>query len=106
MDANKEQCPVAITASLLSDESTILIIRDLLNGPKRFCKIGKDGNNKLLMSTRTLSKKLKELELNAIISRKKFNESPPRVEYTLTKKGRDLEETIQAMRAYGKKYTP
>ncbi len=45
-------------------------------------------------SSKTLAKRLKELEKGEILSRQAFNEIPPRVEYRLTKKGQELTESI------------
>ena len=45
-------------------------------------------------SSKTLAIRLKELEKNGILSRKSYNEIPPRVEYKLTSKGQELIESI------------
>jgi DNA-binding HxlR family transcriptional regulator len=45
-------------------------------------------------SSKTLAIRLKELEKNSILSRKSYNEIPPRVEYRLTSKGQELTESI------------
>src|ERR671923_3040367 len=45
-------------------------------------------------STRTLAIRLKELEKSGILERKRYNEIPPRVEYTLTTKGQELAESV------------
>jgi DNA-binding HxlR family transcriptional regulator len=56
-------------------------------------------------STRTLSIRLKELEKSGILERQRYNEIPPRVEYTLTAKGQELVESVvgilQWMRKWG-----
>jgi DNA-binding HxlR family transcriptional regulator len=58
-------------------------------------------------STRTLSIRLKELEKNGILERHRYNEIPPRVEYTLTTKGQELVESVvnilQWMRKWAKR---
>lgn len=94
-------CPVARTAALLSDEHIILIVRDLLQGPKRFCEIGLDENGILQMSTRTLTKKLQILEEKNIITRHQHKAYPPKVVYELTPLGNKLDAIISAMREYG-----
>jgi DNA-binding HxlR family transcriptional regulator len=57
-------------------------------------------------STRTLSNRLKELEKSGILERQRYNEIPPRVEYTLTTKGQELVESVigilQWMRKWNK----
>ncbi len=94
-------CPVARVALLLGDTCTLLLIRDLLDGPKRF----KDFEASLSpISSRTITKKLKTLEEKNIISRVAFKEKPPRVEYALTPEGKQLHGLIQDMRIFGKNF--
>ena len=100
-DDSTDFCPIARVAELLGDPCTLLIVRDLLTGNKRF----KDFEASLSpMSTRTISNKLKILEEKHILIRTEFKEKPPRVEYQLTKEGRSLSTLIEDMRIYGKKY--
>ena len=67
----------------------VLIIRDLLiEGTLRFSDLQKSMDG---ISPKTLSLRLKELEAQGIITRKVYPEVPPRVEYTLTDKGKQLE---------------
>lgn len=94
-------CPVAKVANLMGDSITMLIIRDLLSGPKRF---GDLIASLAGVSSRTLTKKLRELEVNGIIQREEFREKPPRVEYFLTPKGRGLKQIETAMHGYAKRY--
>jgi DNA-binding HxlR family transcriptional regulator len=46
------------------------------------------------ISSKTLARRLKELEMNGILERHAYNEIPPRVEYKMTKKGQELVESI------------
>jgi DNA-binding HxlR family transcriptional regulator len=55
-------------------------------------------------STRTLAIRLKELEKNGILERKRYNEIPPRVEYTLTKKGQELVESVASILQWMRKW--
>jgi DNA-binding HxlR family transcriptional regulator len=101
-DGNKEEfCPVARVAKLLGDPCTLLIIRDLLTGTKRF---GELESSLHPISSRTITNKLKLLEEHSIVVRKEFKEKPPRVEYSLTKEGKKLHAIIEDMRLYGKKF--
>ena len=93
-------CPVARVADLLGDSCSLLILRDLLIKPRRFCDLQSSLSG---ISTRTLASKLKRLENERLMQRKESN-NPPRVEYALTKKGAALRDVIDAMREYGKKY--
>ena len=94
-------CPVEYTATLISNKWKIIILRDLLTGTERY--------NELLrsvvgISAKVLSENLRDLEMAEIVIRKVYPEIPPRVEYSLTEKGEDLKEVINAMRNYGLKY--
>ncbi len=75
--------------------------RDLFRGPKRFCELEKSVGN---INPRTLSQRLDDLEANGIITRSAFAEVPPRTEYALTAKGRDLHPVLKQMAAWGEKY--
>lgn len=94
-------CPVARVAALLGDPCTLLIVRDLLTGKKRFKEIE---SSLAPISSRTITNKLKTLEEMNILTRTEFRERPPRVEYALTKEGKKLSGLIKEMRGYGNKY--
>ncbi len=94
-------CPVAQTAAIISGKWTILIIRDLVSGMKRFSQLERSLRG---ISPKTLSERLRFLEEEGIVVRRTFSEVPPRVEYSLTEKGCDLISVIDSMRAYGKRY--
>jgi DNA-binding HxlR family transcriptional regulator len=94
-------CPMAAASKIIGDIWTLLIIRDLLKGAKRF--------NELLeslkgISSSTLVQRLKLLESENILTRVSFPEIPPRVEYSLTQKGTDLHLIVEAIKSYGEKY--
>ncbi|MBO0778595.1 MAG: helix-turn-helix transcriptional regulator [Ktedonobacteraceae bacterium] len=94
-------CPVARTAQIISGKWTILVIRDLAAGVKRFNQLERSLHG---ISPKTLSERLRSLEEEGIIQRQTFAEVPPRVEYSLTEKGRDLVYVIESMRHYGKQW--
>lgn len=94
-------CPVARTAHIVSGKWTLLIIRDLASGVKRFNQLERSLSG---ISPKTLSERLRTLEEEGVIVRQTFAEVPPRVEYTLTEKGRDLVAVIESMRSYGKRW--
>jgi DNA-binding HxlR family transcriptional regulator len=88
------ECPVARVADLLGDSCSILVIRDLMEGPRRFGELQSSLSG---ISTRTLTNKLKEL-LRKKITRKQG------VTYALTEKGLALQKVIETMRTYGAQY--
>jgi DNA-binding HxlR family transcriptional regulator len=91
-------CPVARTAEIISGKWTLLIIRDLTTGTKRFSELERSLDG---ISPKTLSERLSELERQGVLSRRTYAEVPPKVEYSLTPKGQALVGVINAMRAYG-----
>lgn len=94
-----EPCPIAKTLDVIGTKWTFLIIRDLLiEGTMRFSDLLKSMNG---ISPKTLSLRLKELEDHGILKRKVFPEVPPRVEYTLTEKGKRLESIFIELKRFG-----
>jgi DNA-binding HxlR family transcriptional regulator len=82
-------CPKFEAAfEILGKRWTGLIIRVLLDGPKRFKDISESITG---MSDRMLSERFKELELAGILTRHVYPETPVRIEYDLTEKGRALQ---------------
>jgi len=98
---NNTVCPVARTAEIVAGKWTLLIIRDLASGVKRFNQLERSLQG---ISPKTLSVRLRSLEEEGIILRQTFAEVPPRVEYSLTEKGHDLVGLIESMRNYGKRW--
>ena len=90
-------CGVARAAALIGDVWTILLIRDLENGPRRFSELEASTG----ISPRVLTDRLRELLARGMVTRHMFNEIPPRVEYTLTEKGLAACPVVDALRAYG-----
>lgn len=94
-----EPCPIAKTLDVIGTKWTFLIIRDLLiEGTMRFSDLLRSMNG---ISPKTLSLRLKELEDQGILKRKVFPEVPPRVEYTLTEKGKRLESIFIELKRFG-----
>lgn len=96
-------CPVCATADIICGKWTILVIRDLAEGRSRFCELERSLAG---ISPRTLSLRLRALEDEGVVERHTFPEVPPRVEYSLTDKGRALVPLIEDMRRYGREWLP
>jgi DNA-binding HxlR family transcriptional regulator len=96
-----ETCPVCRTSEIVCAKWTLLLVRDLAEGRSRFCELERSLSG---ISPRTLSLRLRALELEGIVERQTYPEVPPRVEYALTEKGRALLPIIEAMRAYGNRW--
>lgn len=86
---------------MLGNKWTALIIMELDKGPSRFCALENALGG---ISPRTLSQRLVELEQKKIVTKKCFAQVPPRVEYSLTSKGKDLIPILKSMAKWGSKY--
>ena len=96
-----EQCPISTVLSLIGHKWKIFVIRDLLEGSKRFNELKKTTG----ASQKSLTIHLRELEEKGIVDRKVYKEVPPRVEYTLTDIGYSLAPVLEAMAQWGTDYT-
>ena len=96
-----DTCPVARTAAVIGSKWTLLVIRDLATGTKRFNELEK---SLMGISAKTLSERLRSLEQEGILSRQAYAEIPPRVEYSLTEKGQAMLSLIDSMREYGERW--
>lgn len=95
-------CPKFETAfELLGKRWTGLIIQTLLSGQKRFSEI-EDAIPHL--SARMLTERFKELESHGIIARHVYPETPVRIEYELTEKGRELQKVMEEIQKWAEKW--
>ena len=94
-------CPVEVTLTLISNKWKILIIRDLLEGTKRFGELKKSVTN---ISQKVLTSNLREMEENNLLTRKVYPEVPPKMEYSLTEIGKSLSPLLDAMDEWGTGY--
>jgi len=95
------ECPINHTFKLVGKKFTMLIIRNMIHRDhKRF--------NQFLeieeINAKILSARLKEMEKDGLIERKVYPDTPIRVEYTITEKGRALEPILDQMSAFSMKY--
>ena len=94
-------CPVETTLTLISDKWKVLILRDLLQGTKRFGELKKSIGH---VTQKVLTAQLREMEASGLLTRKVYAEVPPRVEYTLTELGYSLKPVLDAMWAWDEGY--
>jgi DNA-binding HxlR family transcriptional regulator len=98
-DTHDTTCGVAAAAELVATKWTPLIVHDLSEGARRFMELEKACPG---ISPRTLSERLDMLERQGVVLRRSYPESPPRVEYELTDKGKALLPIIREMRRFGR----
>lgn len=95
------ECCVEKALNVIGGKWSFLIIKNLFTGKKRFGEL-----RKLLhdISPKTLTSCLRSLESNEIITREVYPTVPVTVEYSLTKKGEELDEIINAIYSWGEKW--
>ena len=94
-------CPVETTLMLIGDKWKVLILRDLMDGTKRFGELKKSIGT---VSQKVLTAQLRDMEEKGLLKRKVYAEVPPRVEYTLTETGYSLKPVLDAMSVWGADY--
>ncbi|MFV8170525.1 winged helix-turn-helix transcriptional regulator [Mycolicibacterium peregrinum] len=93
-------CSIARTVDVVGQRWTPLILRDLFAGLTRFEDIRRD----LGIASNILAARLDELEGHGVVERRQYQSAPPRYEYLLTDKGRDLYPVIATLLAWGDKW--
>lgn len=94
-------CPVETTLMLIGDKWKVLILRDLIDGKKRFGELKKSIGS---VSQKVLTAQLRDMEKKGLVIRTVYAEVPPRVEYELTDTGCSLKPILDAMWAWGEGY--
>jgi DNA-binding HxlR family transcriptional regulator len=94
-------CPVETTLTLIGDKWKVLVLRDLMNGTKRFGELRKSVGH---VSQKVLTAQLRTMEACGLLTRTVYAEVPPRVEYTLTETGYSLKPVLDALAAWGLDY--
>ena len=91
-------CPVEAALEQIAGKWKGLIIYHLMDGTLRFNELSRRVGT---VTQRSLTKQLRELEADGIVCRDVFAVVPPRVEYSLTEKGQQLRDAIEALRLWG-----
>ena len=96
-----QRCPVAKTLEVVGDRWTLLVVRDLLGGARRFrdLQTGLPG-----LAPNILSERLKLMEEHGLVKRRFYSDHPPRAAYELTDKGRELGTVVGALAAWGSRH--
>ena len=94
-------CPVETTLTLIGDKWKVLILRDLMDGTKRFGELKKSLGG---VSQKVLTAQLRDMEASGLINRRVYAEVPPKVEYSLTGLGESLRPVIDVLRTWGEGY--
>ena len=99
-DYEGQECAIAATLEVVGERWTLLILRDILHGNRRFDQL----QESLGLARNVLSNRLGRLADEGIIERRPYQERPERFEYFLTEKGLDLWPVLVAMLGWGDKH--
>lgn len=98
---NLPPCPVETTLLLIGNKWKVLILRDLLDGTKRFGELKRSIGS---VSQKVLTQQLRAMEEDGLVHREVYAEVPPRVEYSLTELGESLKPILDVMLNWGIDY--
>ncbi|MEM7429988.1 MAG: helix-turn-helix domain-containing protein [Pseudomonadota bacterium] len=99
-DLKSKSCSIARAVAQVGDEWTIMILREMFLGSRRF----DDFLRQTGMSSHLLAQRLKKLEQQGVIRREPYSTRPPRDEYRLTAMGRDLWPVVIALKQWGDRW--
>src|SRR5215510_6559218 len=91
-------CPITGALQMLGDKWTMLVVRELLGGPKRTMELL---NSLFPISSRTLVGRLRDMEKDRLVERTDFGGNPPHIEYALTQRGMLLLPLLESLRQLG-----
>jgi DNA-binding HxlR family transcriptional regulator len=91
---SSSSCRIEPVLDCIGEQWTLAIIHELASGPRRTLELNGAFSG---MSSKTLAVRLKKLERRGVVARKSYPQSPPRVEYSLTEKGRELLIVLRAI---------
>ena len=100
----RSPCPIANTLDLLGDKWTLLVVRDaMLFGKRRFAEFAASPEG---IPTNILSDRLRRLETSGILEKVPYQKHPPRYEYRLTPRGKELFPVLEQMIHWAKRHLP
>jgi DNA-binding HxlR family transcriptional regulator len=94
----RSTCPVAGALDLVGDKWTLLVVRDLLRGKRRYGDLAASAEH---IPTNILADRLRRLEQAGLVERKPYSERPPRYEYRLTRTGKELAPAVRSLAEWG-----
>jgi len=97
----RSACPVASALDLFGDKWTLVVIRDIVAGKKRYGEFQKSPEG---IPTNILADRLRALEAHELIRKVPYQSKPKRYEYQLTEKGADLLPVLQAMARWANRH--
>lgn len=99
----RSNCPLATALDILGDKWTLLVVRDLLFGARRFSEFMDSPES---MRSNILTDRLNRLEAEGVITKRPYQENPVRYEYELTKKGKALHAVLRSIVDWSNRFYP
>ncbi|OQR36432.1 transcriptional regulator [Pseudomonas sp. T] len=93
-------CPVAQALDLIGDSWNVLILREAFYGSTRFDQF----LARLGIASNVLTRRLRALVDSGLLQRRQYNDHPPRFDYLLTERGRDLRPVLLTLLQWGKRH--
>ena len=103
MTFKRSPCPITNVLDTLGDKWTLLVIRDLVLGKRRYQEFTSSPER---IASNILADRLKKLESEGLITRRAYQGNPERYEYFLTEKGEGLKPVLEAILVWGQKHFP
>jgi DNA-binding HxlR family transcriptional regulator len=103
MRFTRSSCPITNVLDTLGDKWTLLVIRDLVLGKRRYREFTSSPER---IASNILANRLKKLESEGLIARRAYQRNPVRYEYFLTEKGEGLKPVLEAILVWGQKHFP
>lgn len=101
--SERSPCPIATTLDVVGDKWSLVIVRDMINGKKRF---GEFLTSPEGIPTNILTSRLKRMEEAGLVLKAAYQERPPRFDYLLTPRGRALLPVLQEICRWGNGHAP
>jgi len=99
----RSTCPVACSLDVVGDRWTLLVIRDLIGGKRRFGEFLESAEH---IPTNILADRLKRLQSEGLVDAVPYSHRPTRFEYYLNKEGRALGRAVSALSDWGLRHFP
>jgi len=103
MTFERSCCPITNALDTLGDKWTLLVIRDLVLGKRRYQEFMASPER---IASNILADRLKRLEAAGLVTRRAYQQKPARYEYVLTEKGEGLRPVLEAIIVWGQEHYP
>ena len=100
---HRSDCPITVALEMVGDRWTLVVVRDLLVGKRRYGEFMESPEN---IPSNILADRLKRLQETGLVTREPYQQSPVRYEYQLTARGRGLLPVLQVLSRWSNEHFP